>query len=33
MSNSTVRATLIRVLVIQAITLAALWFLQSHYGH
>lgn len=33
MSKSNVRATLIRVLVIQAMTLAALWYLQSRYGY
>lgn len=32
MSSSTFRSTLIRVLIIQAITLAALWYLQTRYG-
>jgi hypothetical protein len=32
MSSSTFRSTLVRVLIIQAITLAALWYLQTRYG-
>jgi hypothetical protein len=32
MSAPTFRATLVRVLIIQAITLAALWYLQTRYG-
>ena len=32
MASPTFRTTLFRVLLIQAITLAALWYLQTHFG-
>jgi hypothetical protein len=32
MSSPAFRTTLVRVLIIQAITLAALWYLQTRYG-
>jgi len=32
MSSPNVRTTLVRVLLIQIITLAALWYVQTRYG-
>jgi hypothetical protein len=32
MAQPTFRSTLVRVLIIQVLTLAALWYLQTRYG-